>query len=107
MKFWQAWGSIRLEFDPGIRCVVDEGLNPARAGTTRALRFWVMESSMDDLDNRRKSAKHGKPERHIFARSRAIPRRATDEKQNCGDRLGVVDDSAMASSWRRDEVLLL
>ena len=35
---------------------VEEGSKPSLAGVTRALRFWVMESSMEPRDNRRKSA---------------------------------------------------
>lgn len=35
--------------------MVEEGSKPARAGVTRALRFWVMVSSMEERETLRKS----------------------------------------------------
>lgn len=49
---------------------VDPGSKPARDGVTRAFRFCVMESSIDDRDRRKKS--------------RSVP----VEKQNWGERRG-------------------
>lgn len=49
---------------------VEEGSKPVREGVRRALRFWVMESSITPRERRRKS------------------RRADDEKQNWGVRAG-------------------
>jgi hypothetical protein len=34
---------------------VEEGSKPAEAGVKSAFRFWVMESSIEDLEMRRKS----------------------------------------------------
>lgn len=39
-----------------MRFDVEEGSKPAREGVMRALRFCVIESSMEDRDIRRKSA---------------------------------------------------
>jgi len=39
----------------GVRIEVEEGSKPVVEGVMRALRFWVMLSSMADLDIRRKS----------------------------------------------------
>lgn len=39
-----------------MRTDVEEGSKPAAAGVCSALRFCVMESSIDALDMRRKSA---------------------------------------------------
>jgi len=49
---------------------VEEGSKPAWAGVRRALRFWIMLSSVDERDIRRKSLN------------------STVEKQNWGVRLG-------------------
>ena len=38
-----------------MRVEVTDGSKPAEAGVTRALRFWVMESSMEPREIRRKS----------------------------------------------------
>lgn len=40
----------------GVRIEVEDGSKPAVEGVIRALRFWVMLSSIDALDMRRKSA---------------------------------------------------
>jgi len=56
---------------------VEAGSNPAAEGVIRAFRFWVMLSSMEDREMRRKS------------------RNATVEKQNCGVRLGGGEASVM------------
>lgn len=39
----------------GVRTEVEEGSKPWEAGVIRALRFWVMLSSIAPLDIRRKS----------------------------------------------------
>lgn len=54
-------------------------MNPAEEGVIRALRFWVMLSSMEDREMRRKS------------------RNAIVEKQNCGVRFGGGEASVMMS----------
>jgi len=46
-------GMVRCEFI--WRVEVDEGSKPALEGVRRALRFWVMESSIALRERRRKS----------------------------------------------------
>lgn len=41
--------------DRGARREVEDGSNPSLDGVWRALRFWVMESSMEEREMRRKS----------------------------------------------------
>lgn len=43
--------------DRGVRLDVELGSKPVRAGVTRALRFWVMESSIEARDSRKKSSR--------------------------------------------------
>lgn len=40
----------------GVLCDVDAGSKPARDGVFNALRFWLIVSSMEERDARRKSA---------------------------------------------------
>jgi hypothetical protein len=57
LKAWHEDGGICLGFGGrGARTEVDEGSKPAAAGVNSAFRFWVMESSIEALDMRRKSA---------------------------------------------------
>jgi hypothetical protein len=53
---WQARGSIFRDGDLTERWAVESGSNPERAGVASALRFWTIESSMLDLESRKKSA---------------------------------------------------
>lgn len=52
---WHAPGLICSANDFGVRVDVDPGSKPARDGVTRAFRFCVIESSIDDRDRRKKS----------------------------------------------------
>ena len=60
MKALHEEGGICLGFGGrGARIDVDEGSKPVAAGVNRALRFCVIESSIEALDMRRKSAAAG------------------------------------------------
>lgn len=52
---WHASGLICSANDFGVRVEVDPGSKPLRDGVTRAFRFCVMESSIEDRDRRKKS----------------------------------------------------
>lgn len=73
-----------------MRCDVDEGSNADRDGVTSALRFCVIESSMEDLESRRKSEvkRKSKMISRVYQKpvllTRNIPRKVPYEKQNCG-----------------------
>lgn len=54
LKVWQAAELIR-ELESVCRTDVDDGSNPFWAGVINAFKFCVIESSMVDLESRRKS----------------------------------------------------
>ena len=51
VSIWRLSGRVPRE-------AVEEGSKPAEAGLFNALRFWVIESSIELLDNLRKSRAH-------------------------------------------------
>ena len=61
LKFAQAEGSMGRFREVGVveREEVEEGLNGVREGAIRALRFWIILSSMVARERRRKSRRGG------------------------------------------------
>lgn len=56
LNSWQDVGSItRPAFESVCRTAVEDGSKPSRAGVKSAFRFWVIESSIVDLERLRKS----------------------------------------------------
>ena len=98
-KVRHAPGSIRRLSGRGPREAVDEGSKPAEAGVFNALRFWVIESSIELRDNLRKSRAHTRqPRSRKDAIRYASPLKAVVEKQNWGVRPGLSCLSATATA---------
>lgn len=104
--------------DRGVRWEVDEGSKPFREGVTRALRFWVIESSMLDREVRRKAgccgrgevSKESRDEERVYLEAQGefhwrsgigSPRNVPCEKQNCGVKCGGFVGCAMMSRSAR------
>lgn len=94
LKFSQAGGSIGdLRGGEVVveRAEVDDGLKGVREGTMRALRFWIILSSMVARERRRKSVQGrvqlGLREGEV---GMGLPRRARWLRQNWGVNGGVV-----------------
>lgn len=99
LKVWQASGSICRDSGWGARWDVDEGSKPCLAGVARALRFWVIESSIELRDMRRKSGFANRDQQQegswLAFPVEYLPLSCVVEKQNCGVRLGGTDGSVM------------
>ncbi len=85
LKFRHDCASTFRDRGRGARREVEEGSKPALEGVTRALMFWVMESSMALRESRRKSRTLRQPGAVVGRLRRSgTPLRAVVEKQNWG-----------------------
>lgn len=78
------------------RTDVDDGSNPAWAGVIKAFRFCVIESSIVDLERRRKSGQEKKSQCELVVGSHLhtanIPLSSLSSKQNRGVSAGAAVD---------------